>query len=137
MRDLYKNVLATQVSNPSTGNTTRTSSTIDMQGFNSLNVLVALGQAADTLSGTVYWTLKLTHSSDDATYTDVAAGDIGSGVATVVVNATTLDKVTYAFGYTGALRYIRAVATPTGTHTNGTPMGMIALRGNPNYAPVV
>lgn len=137
MRDLYENVLVTQVSNPSTGNTTRTSSTVDLQGFNSANVLVALGQSGDTLSGSVYWTLKLTHSNDDSSYADVPVSDLSQNFATVVVNATNLDKATYGFGYIGGRRYLRAVATPTGTHTNGTPMAMIALRGDANYSPVL
>lgn len=137
MRDIYENVLVTQISNPATGTTTRTSSAVDLQGFNSLNMLVSLGQAGDTLSGSLFWTLKLTHSNDDATYVDVPAADISSGVASFVVNATTLDKTTYVFGYVGARRYLKAVATPTGTHVSGTPIAMIALRGDAAYSPVV
>ena len=136
MRDLYDNILVTQVSNPATGTTTRTSSTVDMQGYNSLNMLVSLGQAGDTLSVSLYWTLKITHSNDDVTYTDTVAADLSSPNVTVAVNATTLDKTTYAFGYVGGKRYVKAVATPTGSHSVGTPIGMIALRGTPNYAPV-
>lgn len=137
MRDIYGNILVTQISNPATSNTTRTSSAVDLQGFNSLSMLVSLGQSGDTLSGSVYWTIKITHSNDDSTYTDAAAADISAGAASVVVNATTLDKTTYGFGYIGSKRYVKAVATPTGTHTNGTPMAMLALRGNAAYSPVV
>ena len=137
MRDLYDNVLVTQVSNPSTGNTARTSLAVDLQGFNSANLFVSLGQSSDTLSGSVYWTLKLTHSNDDVTYVDATTADIVSGNATYVVNATTLDKTTYGFGYIGVRRYLKVVATPTGTHTNGTPMAMIALRGHASYSPVL
>jgi len=137
MRDLYSNVLVTQISNPATATTTRTSSAVDLQGFNSLSMLVSLGQAADTLSGSLFWTLKLTHSNDDVTYVDTVAADIISGIPTMVVNATTLDEATYAFGYAGIRRYIKAVATPTGSHVSGTPIGMVALRGTPAYSPVV
>lgn len=136
MRDLYDNILVTQVSNPATGTTTRTSSAVDMQGYNSLNMLVSVGQAGDTLSGSLYWTLKLTHSNDDVTYTDVVAAELNSPNATVVINSSSLDKATYAFGYIGGKRYVKAVATPTGSHSVGTPIGMVALRGAPNYAPV-
>lgn len=136
MRDLYGNVLVTQIFNPAVSTTTRTSATVDLQGFNSANLVVCLGQAGDTLSGSVYWTLKITHSSDDVTYTDTVAADMSQGITTMVVNATTLDKAAYGFGYIGAKRYLRAVATPTGTHSVGTPIGMVALRGTPNCAPV-
>jgi hypothetical protein len=137
MRDIYHNVLTTQVFNPAVSNNTKTSSTIDLQGHNGLSVLFALGQAGDTLSGTVFWTLKLQHSDDDSTYADIAAADSSIGVLTIVVNGTTLDKQTYVLGYIGNKRYVKAVATPTGTHTVGTPLGMISLRGHSSYRPVV
>ena len=137
MRDLYHNLSVTQVLNPAVSNTTKTSSAIDLQGFNSAEVVFAIGQAADTLSGSVYWTLKLQHSEDDVTYTDVAAADISSGTATAVINSSSLDRAAYGFGYVGAKRYLKAVATPTGTHTTGTPIGMLALRGKAGYAPVI
>ena len=35
-----------------------------------------------------------------------------------------------------AKRYLRAVATPTGSHSSGTPIGIVALRGTPSYSPV-
>lgn len=136
MRDIYRNILVTQHLNPVTSTTTKTSTSIDLQGYNSANVLFAVGASGDTLSGSVYWTLKLTHSDDDTTYTDVALAELNNTAATVVVNSSSLDKTVYGFGYNGAKRYLRAVATPTGTHTNGTPLGMLALRGTPAYAPV-
>ncbi|MBY0407041.1 MAG: hypothetical protein K2Q01_05065 [Rickettsiales bacterium] len=137
MKDLYNNVLVTQVFNPANSTTTRTSSAIDLQGFNSLSVVVCMGQTGDTLSGSIFWTLKLTHSNDDVSYTDVPASEILSGVATAVINSNSLDETAYSFGYCGTRRYVKAVATPSGTHTTGTPIGMVALRGHPAYAPVV
>lgn len=137
MRDLYHNILATQVLNPVVATAAKTSATIDLQGFNSVSIVFAIGQAADTLSGSVYWTLKLQHSDNDSSYSDVAAGDISAGAATIVLNATSLDKAAYSFGYMGAKRYVQAVATPTGTMSSGTPMGIVALKGNPAYRPVV
>lgn len=137
MRDLYHSTLVTQVLNPVTSTSTKTSSTIDLQGYNGASVVFAIGQAGDTLTGSLYWTLKLQHCDDDATYVDVATTDINAGNATTVINATTLDKQAYSFGYIGARRYLKGVATPTGTHTNGTPIGILALRGHAAYRPVV
>lgn len=136
MRDLYHNVLVTQHLNPVVSTTTKTSTTIDQQGYNSVTVVFAIGQSGDTLSGSLFWTLKLQHSDDDSVYTDIATADTYS-LLTVVVDSSTKDKMAYSFGYMGGKRYLKAVATPTGTHTNGTPIGIVALRGNPAYAPVV
>lgn len=137
MRDLYRNVLVTQHFNPAVSSVTRTSTAIDLQGFNSLDVVFAIGQAGDTLSGTVYWTLKLQHSDDDVTYTDTVAADLLNSTVTSVIDASTKDKMAYAFGYVGGKRYVKGVATPTGTHTVGTPIGMLSLRSTAAYSPVL
>ncbi len=136
MRDLYRNILVTQHVNPVVATSTKTSTTVDLKGYESANVLFAIGQSGDTLSGSLYWTLKLTHSDDDASYSDVTLAELNNTAATVVIDATNEDKTVYGFGYNGTKRYLRAVATPTGTHTNGTPLGVVALRGTPAYAPV-
>lgn len=137
MKDLYHNVLVTLASLPATRTTTVTSDAIDVQGFNSLNVVFTLGQTGDTLSGSVKWTLKLTHSDSDSTgFTDVALTELNAGAATVVVDANSLDEAVYSFGYAGGKRYVKAVATATGTHTNGTPMAVVAMRSTPAYSPV-
>jgi len=137
MRDLYHNVLSTQVLNPAVSTTTKTSATIDLQGHNSASVLFSIGLSGDVLSGSIFWTLKLQHSDDDSSYSDLTAGDVSTGAVTVVVNSTSLDETVYGIGYIGNKRYLKGVATPSGTHTNGTPIGIIALRGNSAYRPVV
>jgi hypothetical protein len=101
MRDIYRNILVTQHLNPVVSTTTKTSTTVDLQGYNSANVLFALGLAGDTLSGSVYWTLKLTHSDDDSSYSDVALADLNNTAATVVVDAMSKDETVYGFGYNG------------------------------------
>jgi len=136
MRDLYRNILVTQHVNPVTATSTKTSTTIDLQGYNSANVLFAIGLSGDTLSGSVYWTLKLTHSDNDSDYTDVVLAELNNSSATVVIDSSSEDETVYGFGYNGAKRYLRAVATPTGTHSNGTPLAVVALRGTPAYSPV-
>lgn len=136
MRDLYRNILVTQHLSPVNSTATKTSTTIDLQGYNSANILFAVGLCGDTLSGSLYWTLKLTHSDDDTTYTDTALTDLNNSALTVTINSSSLDRTVYGFGYNGAKRYLRAVATPTGTHSVGTPIGIVALRGTAAYAPV-
>lgn len=137
MRDLYHNVLVSQHLNPVVSTTTKTSTAIDLQGYSGAMVAFSIGLSGDTLSGSVFWTLKLQHSDDNTTYTDLALTDLNNPSLTVVINSSSLDETVYSFGYQGAKRYLRAVATPSGTHTNGTPIGMLALRGKASYSPVI
>lgn len=137
MRDLYHNVLATQVLSPIVSTTTKTSATIDLQGFNSVSVVFTVGLSGDTLSNSLYWTLTLQDSPDNVTFTPVAAVSINAGSASIVVNSSSLDRTAYSFGYIGGQRYIQAVATPTGSVSSGVPIGVIALRGTAAYRPVV
>ncbi len=137
MRDLYHNVLVTRVLNPVVSTSTKTSSAIDLQGFNSATVVFALWLSADVLSGSILWTLSLQHSDDGVTFTAPATTDCNAGIISIVVNATTLDRQAYTIGYIGSKRYLQAVATPTGSTTSGMPIGMLAQRATAAYRPVV
>ncbi len=136
MRDLYRNILVSQPLSPAAVSTTQTSATVDLQGYNSTNVVFSIGLSAATLSGSVFWTLKLTHSDDNSTFTDVALTDLNNTALNVVIDASTKDRTVYGFGYMGNKRYLRAVATPTGTHAGTTPIGVVALRSEAAYQPV-
>lgn len=136
MRDLYHNLTVTQILKPATISATNSSATLDVQGYHSAAVVFAVGTAGDTLSGTVYWTLKIRESDDDSAYNDVAEADLQHTGNTVVVDAMTKDETAYVFGYRGTKRYLKAVATPTGTHSVGTPMAVFGLLGHPANAPV-
>ena len=137
MRDIYHNIAIVQPLNTVVATTTKTSTTIDIQSFESLMVLFSLGIAGDTLSGSIYWTLKLQHSDDDSTYADVPAASLLNGANSIVIDSLTKDETAVLFGYSGGKRYVKAVATPTGTHANGTPMSVIALKGTANRKPVI
>jgi hypothetical protein len=137
MKDLYHNLNVQQVLSPVVSTTSKTSSAIDMQGFESAIVSVAIGQSGDSLSGSVYWTLKLQHSDTDSGYADVTADELMNDSATVVVNSSSLDETAYNFGYKGGKRYVKAVATPSGSHSSGTPIAMLAVQGHASYSPVV
>ena len=137
MRDLKNGIKKEQALKPVTATTDKTSSAIDLQGFNSASVLFNLGESGDVLSSTVYWTLSLTEcDTSGGTYTPVAAADIMEGVASVVVNDPAEDGTLYQLNYVGGKRFIQGVATKTGVHTNGTPMGITALKGHASDQPV-
>ncbi len=137
MHDLYHNVAVQQALNPVNATATQTSSTIDLQGYNSATVVVALGTAGDTLSGSVFWTLTLQESSDDSSYSAVTTAGLLNGAASYVVNSSSLDKTAYNFAYIGGKRYVQAVITKTGTMTVGTPLAVIGLKGNASKKPVI
>ena len=99
-------------------------------------MLIHIGLSADTLAGGLFWTLKVQHSDNNSTWSDAAGVDFNSGIASYVVNSSALDEAVYKFGYLGNKRYLRAQALPTGTHTGGTPLGMIAIRGDAALMPV-
>lgn len=118
---------------------------IDRQGFEALELSVSFGASGDTLSGAVYWTVKLEHSDDDgsgsaAAYSDVAEKDVlgatpASGIV-VTVDAAAEDEAQYNLGYIGGKRHVKATVTPVGTHTNGTPISVIAVKALGHAQPV-
>lgn len=133
MRDIHHNILVQQALDPATATGTVRSATIDLQGFEGCEVLFSVGESGDTLSGSVLWTLTLEDSPDDSTYTAVAAAGLLG--ALTVIDAAAEDDVVQAVGYIGSQRYVQAVATATGTHTNGTPIAILAIKGHPRRQP--
>lgn len=139
MRDLHNNIdvieaLETIVVN---NDTEGKGTAVDLKGYNSCVVAVAVGQSGDTLSGAVYHTVKLQHSDTptDGDFADVAAADIlGPATASIaVIDDPTEDGVTVSAGYIGSKRYVRVFVDTTGTHTNGTPIGAVAILGRERH----
>ena len=113
---------------------------VDLQGYESATVLVEVGAEGDPLSSSVYFEVSLEHSDDDSTYTDVAQADIIDGTissggiflkldGTANGNPDTAGEI-YRVGYVGGKRYVRVVLAKTGTHSNGTPLGAMIVRGH-------
>ena len=136
MHDLYHNIAVQQALNPVTATSNQTSAAIDLRGFNSATVVFAVGQSGDTLSGSLCWTLKLQDSDDNSSYSDVTTAGLVNSAASYVIDDAAKDETAYSFGYIGGKRYLKAVATKTGTHTNGTPIGVLALKGHASLKPV-
>jgi hypothetical protein len=138
MLDLYKNIKVTQLLAAATKTATTESSSIDRQGYDGLMLAAVVGLSADTLNGSTYWTMSLTESDDNSTFTDVADTDVvtSTGTNDYVVDALAEDEKTYMFKYIGSKRYVKVNFTKTGTHTNGTPLAALAIQGLPNYGPV-
>ena len=113
---------------------------VDLQGYESATVLVDVGAEGDTLSGSVYFEVSLEHSDDNSTYTDCAQADIIDGTIAAGGIFLKLDGTTggdpdtaggiFRVGYVGGKRYVRVVLAKTGTHSNGTPLGAMVVKGH-------
>ena len=117
---------------------------VDLQGYESATALVDVGAEGDTLSSTVFFEVSLEHSDDDSTYTDVTQADIIDGTiasggiflkldGTANGNPDTAGGI-FRIGYVGNKRYIRVVLAKTGTHSNGTPIGAMVVRGSARHS---
>lgn len=136
-RNLSEVVSPVKSITPNVGNndTDGTGTGVDLKGYESASVVFCIGVSGDTLSGTVYMTPKVQESDSPSTnFTDVAAADL-DGTLTVVDDAAE-DDVVQSVDYLGSKRYIRAFVDFEGTHTTGTPIAAVVLRGHPKVAPV-
>lgn len=141
-RDLYSGLNVTQLVDPVvlTGDTN--SASIDTRGYDSLMLVVNVGESGDTLSGSVLWDLEIEDSPDDSVWTDATDAQItnavtGTNTGTFArIDAAAEDDAVYFTGYRGDQRYVRVVINATGTHATGTPMSVTALQGHAHIMPV-
>lgn len=106
---------------------TATGTGVDLREHNAATVLFIFGESNDTLSGSVYVTPTLEESDTlGSGYTTVAAADMSGTLS--VVDAAAEDSTVQVVGYMGTKRYVRAVFTLTGTHTNGIPVSAYVVR---------
>jgi len=98
---------------------TTTSDIIDTKGFESLSVVVAMGAGTFTTSN--YLTCKL-QESDTTTgtdFTDVASADLIGSFLVYNAESDGIDQNSVQkVGYRGTKRYVRLVATETGTFSS-------------------
>lgn len=141
MRDLHNNIsvveaLETIVVN---NDTEGTGSVVDLVDHESAELIVAVGQSGDTLASNLKLDLILQHG-DQAGGGDMAAvaesdvlGSWATGGIFATVDADGEDGAVYRVGYVGNKRYVRLFVDVTGTHTNGTPIGAVAVLGRPRH----
>jgi hypothetical protein len=139
MKSIIADVLPVYSIIPILGNTTAegTGTAVDLQNFEGALMLACLGDSGDTLSGSVYWTIAFQHSDTTTAgdFVDIPAADLKGGVNGIVVDAPAEDQILVARAYAGAKRYVRILFTQTGTHTNGTPLAGVVVKGYPRHAP--
>lgn len=108
---------------------------IDVRGFDSLTFVIQLATVT-TADSSNYFTLTLQHGDDsglsDAATVTAALGLLGSNL--VINDATTQSDMIGMMGYAGGKRYVRLVATETGTAS--AAFSAVAVQGLPHIAPV-
>jgi len=128
MKENYSDISPVQSIAAAVIKTTANGSGVDLQDYEGATVIVTTGTVTD---GT--HTISLEESSDNSTFTAVAATDmVGSAPAIAAAD----DNKDYSFGYIGSQRYIRVVTTVTGSPSTGGAYAAVVLRGFPRHAPV-
>ena len=137
MRDISNRTVAVATQVPAVVTADANGTGIDLQGFNSAMVVVNTGAEGDTLSGSVKFDFILEESDDDSTYTAVTSstsvteGSVDSSGIFLTLDANGETPQISQIGYIGGKRYIRCKIDATGTHSNGTPIGVVVVKGNP------
>jgi hypothetical protein len=116
---------------------------VDLQGFESALAVVSVGAEGDTLSSSIYFEVSLEHSDDNSTYTDCVQADIVDGTIAAGGIWLKLDGTAdgnpdtaggqWQVGYVGGKRYVRIVLAKTGTHSNGTPISGVVVKGSARH----
>lgn len=120
---------------------TTNSSAVNLQGYNSCEVIVIVGAAsADTLSGSLYWTVTLEESDTYNTgFTTVSAAETVDGETTatnsIVIDANAECGLSYKLGYVGNAKYLRITITETGSMSYGNLFAAVAIMGHERIGP--
>ena len=127
MKDLYHRIVPVQSLAPSATTATRNGTGVDLQEYESACLELSVGAWTD---GT--HTPKLQESSDNSTWTDVAAGDqLGTFTAIAGTGQQNAEQIV---GYIGSKRYIRPVVTVSGA-TTGVVLGARVIKGHARFNP--
>lgn len=141
MRDFANHFGTAILLPPATYDADNTPAAVDLLGYGSCAIIIAVGVGGITFSSTNKVEYKLTHSDDDVTYTAVTQYDIdratvGTGGIIKSLTAAHASPTVTRVGYIGSMRYIKLLADFSGTHGTGTPMAAVAMLGNAAVQPV-
>jgi hypothetical protein len=108
---------------------------IDVRGFDALTFVIQLATVT-TADSSNYFTFTL-QAGDDSSLSDAATVTAATGLlgSNLVINdATAQSDFIGMMGYAGGKRYVRLVATETGTAS--AAFSAVAVQGLPTVAPV-
>ncbi|MEF9600901.1 hypothetical protein O4J55_00730 [Paracoccus sp. PXZ] len=141
MKDLHSGLTVTAAIDSATLTDDNTPAAIDLRGFKGAEIVLAIGAGGITFSDTDKIEFTLTHSDDDSSYEAVTADDLlgveavgEGGIVKALVEAHASAGV-YRFGYVGTRRYLKLLAAFSGTHTTGTPIAALVIKGHGQINP--
>jgi len=143
MKDLSNNISPAISIIPAVRTAAVNGSGVDLQGYESATAVVFVGAEGDTLSSSVHFEVSLEHSDDNSSFSDVAQADIVDGTissggiflkmdGSAGGNPDTTGEI-HRVGYVGGKRYVRVVLAKTGTHSTGTPIGAMIVKGHARH----
>lgn len=133
-RDFENNMKYDQVVDPVVFTADADGASVDLLGYAGVTFMALVGESGDTLSGTVYVELEVEDSADNSTFADCADALVtntvtGNNTGTFAkIDAAAEDDAVYVATYKGPKRYVRPVVNISGTHSNGIPIGIVAVR---------
>lgn len=136
MKDMHSNLTVVTAIGAAVLAADNAPAAIDLQGYNSAEIVLAIGIGGITFTGANKIEFKLTHSDDDTTYDAVDASDVlgvdavGAGGIIKALTAAHAAAASYRFGYKGGRRYLKLLADFAGTHGTGTPIAGLVLKSN-------
>ena len=135
MMDLANNLIAVQSLAPAVRTADANGTGVDLQGFEGAMAIFDIGAEGDTLSGSVKIDVKLEHSDDNSSFSavtsssDVTDGSVDSNGIWATFDDNAEAPAVVGIGYVGGKRYLRVVADFTGTHSNGSPVSAMIVKG--------
>ncbi|MBB3396867.1 hypothetical protein [Rhizobium sp. BK060] len=136
MKDLHSHITLVSVIGAVVLAADNTPSAIDLQGYESCEIVLAIGIGGITFDTTNKIEFKLTESDDNVTYSAVDVSDIlgvssvGTGGIIKSLTSAQAAATVSRFGYKGGKRYLKLLADFSGTHGTGTPIAATAILGD-------
>jgi len=143
-KDFEGNMKVDQVVDPFVAGTAGDTdgASVDIKDYAGVTFIANVGESGDSLSGSVYIELEVEDSADNSTFADCADALItnavtGNNTGTFAkIDAAAEDDAAYMTTYKGPKQYVRPVISTVGTHSNGTPISITAVRFGCQYKPV-
>ena len=135
MNELHDNIKAVRAISPvSVADTTATvSETIDRQGYEAVEFIIATGSIADA-DATFAVLVEESDTTTSGDFTSVADADL-LGTDAAASFQYDDDNETRKIGYIGIKRYVRLTITPTG-NASAALFSAVAILGSPAISPV-
>lgn len=142
MRNLFTGTQLVNCLTPASWSATSQSTLLDRANYQASGFVISLGANSGTAfdaSNKITFKVQESDTTAAADFTDVAATDLLQDGAVMSANAIVVDSDAkasrlYGIEYRGSKRYIRLVATETGTIV--IPLAIAGLLARPTYAPV-